>query len=86
MLSLSSFLALVGIRVLIASFDDDANDGFRSFNRYLPNNRPIYSWSCVMENNYWKTAEQMNGRLAMMGLFAAVINYGFTGWIVPGII
>ena len=39
-----------------------------------------------MENNYWKTAEQINGRLAMMGLFAAVINYGFTGWIVPGII
>ena len=39
-----------------------------------------------MENNYWKTAEQMNGRLAMMGLFAAVINYGFTGWIVPGIV
>jgi len=27
----------------------------------------------------------MNGRLAMMGLFAAVINYGFTGWIIPGI-
>ena len=34
--------------------------------------------------NYWKTAEQMNGRLAMMGLFAAVVNYGFTGWIIPG--
>ena len=32
------------------------------------------------------TAEQMNARLAMMGLFAAVINYGFTGWIVPGIL
>jgi len=28
----------------------------------------------------------MNGRLAMMGLFAAVINYGITGWIIPGII
>ena len=39
-----------------------------------------------MENNYWKIAEQMNGRLAMMGLFAAVINYGFTGWIIPGIV
>ena len=26
------------------------------------------------EVNYWKTAEQMNGRLAMMGFFAAVIN------------
>ena len=30
------------------------------------------------ETNYWKTAEQMNGRLAMMGFFAAVINYGIT--------
>ena len=38
------------------------------------------------ETNYWKTAEQMTGRLAMMGFFAAVINYGFTGWIVPGIV
>ena len=34
--------------------------------------------------NYLKTAEQMNGRLAMMGLFAAVVNYGFTGCIIPG--
>ena len=34
-----------------------------------------------MQGNYWKVAEQMNGRLAMMGLFAAVVNYGFTGWI-----
>ena len=38
------------------------------------------------ETNYWKTAEQMNGRLAMMGFFAAVINYGLTGWIIPGIV
>ncbi len=36
--------------------------------------------------SYFKTAEQMNGRLAMIGFFAAVINYGFTGWIVPGIV
>ena len=34
---------------------------------------------------YWKNAEQLNGRLAMMGFFAAVINYGFTGWVIPGI-
>ena len=27
-----------------------------------------------MQGNYWKVAEQMNGRLAMMGLFAAVSN------------
>ena len=38
------------------------------------------------QTNYWKTAEQMNGRLAMMGFFAAVINYGITGWIIPGIV
>ena len=38
------------------------------------------------EANYWKTAEQMNGRLAMIGFFAAVINYGITGWIIPGIV
>jgi len=39
-----------------------------------------------MENNFWKTAEIMNGRLAMMGLLAAVVNYGITGWFIPGIV
>ena len=40
----------------------------------------------VMENfNYWENAELTNGRLAMIGFFAAVVNYGFTGWIIPGI-
>ncbi len=35
-------------------------------------------------NNYWKNAELINGRLAMIGLVAATINYGFLGWIAPG--
>ena len=39
-----------------------------------------------METSYWKIAEQMNGRLAMMGLFEVFIHYGFTGWIVPRIL
>ena len=26
------------------------------------------------------------GRLAMIGFLAAVVNYGFTGWIIPGIV
>jgi len=39
-----------------------------------------------MNTNFWKTAELINGRLAMMGIFAAVVNYGFTGWIIPGIV
>ena len=31
-----------------------------------------------------RVAETLNGRLAMMGLLAAVVNYGFTGWVIPG--
>ena len=34
---------------------------------------------------YWKNAERTNGRLAMIGLFAAVFNYSVFGWIIPGI-
>jgi len=39
-----------------------------------------------MENNYWQLAEIINGRLAMIGLLAALVNYGFTGWIIPGFV
>ena len=35
---------------------------------------------------YWKHAEITNGRLAMIGFLALIINYGFFGWIVPGFI
>ena len=41
-----------------------------------------------MENskqNYWQNAERTNGRMAMMGLLALVVNYGLFGWIIPGI-
>ena len=34
--------------------------------------------------DYWKNAETTNGRLAMMGLFALLVNYGLFGWIIPG--
>ena len=34
---------------------------------------------------YWKIAEQLNGRLAMIGLFAAVHNYILFGAVMPGI-
>ncbi len=35
-------------------------------------------------DNYWENAELINGRLAMIGLVAATINYGFFGWVIPG--
>ena len=36
------------------------------------------------DQDYWKNAELLNGRLAMIGLVAAVINYSIFGWIIPG--
>ncbi len=31
--------------------------------------------------NYWFIAERTNGRLAMIGFMAVIINYGLFGWI-----
>ena len=30
---------------------------------------------------YWKYAEKVNGRLAMLGLIIGTVNYGLFGWI-----
>ena len=32
-------------------------------------------------NTYWFIAERTNGRLAMIGFMAVIINYTFFGWI-----
>ena len=37
------------------------------------------------KHSYWKYAEKVNGRLAMLGLVIATVNYGVFGWIAPGI-
>jgi len=37
-------------------------------------------------DKFWKNAEITNGRLAMIGFLALIINYGFFGWIIPGFI
>ena len=53
-------------------------------NKFAVNPQP---WIDEADKDYdhWKVAESTNGRLAMIGFFAAVVNYGFTGWIIPGI-
>ena len=37
------------------------------------------------DHDYWKNAELVNGRLAMIGFFAAVHNYILFGAVMPGI-
>ena len=39
----------------------------------------------VLDVNYWESAEQTNGRMAMIGFFAAVHNYILFGARIPGI-
>ena len=38
---------------------------------------PGFEWP----NSYWFIAERTNGRLAMIGFMAVIINYGLFGWI-----
>ena len=36
------------------------------------------------KHHYWKYAEKVNGRLAMLGLIIGTVNYGLFGSIAPG--
>tara|TARA_B100000161_G_scaffold201381_1_gene147066 strand:- start:70 stop:324 length:255 start_codon:yes stop_codon:yes gene_type:complete len=41
----------------------------------------IISKSFEWPNTYWFIAERTNGRLAMIGFMAVIINYSLFGWI-----
>ena len=41
------------------------------------NMKEIFEWP----NSYWFIAERTNGRLAMIGFMAVIINYSLFGWI-----
>ena len=51
---------------------------------YLIDKNPIKNKNYAVK--YWKNAEITNGRLAMIGFLALIMNYGFFGWIIPGFI
>ena len=40
-------------------------------------NTTKFEWT----NSYWFIAERTNGRLAMIGFMAVIINYSLFGWI-----
>jgi len=43
----------------------------------ISNIRGNFEWP----NSYWFIAERTNGRLAMIGFMAVIINYSLFGWI-----
>ena len=53
-----------------------------------PNSLSDRTYNKINESRkiYWKNAEMTNGRLAMIGFLALIVNYRFCGWIIPGFI
>jgi len=49
--------------------------------------KKIHYWNTTVgrKHPYWKYAELVNGRLAMLGLVIGTVNYGLFGWIAPGL-
>ena len=56
---------------------DNAPKGNPVSEDQISNLKEIFEWP----NSYWFIAERTNGRLAMIGFMAVIINYSLFGWI-----
>ena len=57
--------------------DQDNNSEESRLSRDQISNTNKFEWP----NTYWFIAERTNGRLAMIGFMAVIINYSLFGWI-----
>ena len=58
-------------------FDQDNTSKNNLFYEDQISNTSKFEWP----NSYWFIAERTNGRLAMIGFMAVIINYTLFGWI-----
>ena len=57
--------------------DQDNTPKKTSLSKNQKSNSTKFEWP----NSYWFIAERTNGRLAMIGFMAVIINYTLFGWI-----
>ena len=57
--------------------DQENSNKETPFSEYQKSDTPKFEWP----NSYWFIAERTNGRLAMIGFMAVIINYTLFGWI-----
>ena len=57
--------------------DNKEPEGTKVSEDQMSNIGEFFEWP----NSYWYIAERTNGRLAMIGFMAVIINYTLFGWI-----
>ena len=60
---------------------DVSNQGNTPEETTVLDNQVSYTSKFEWPNSYWFIAERTNGRLAMIGFMAVIINYTLFGWI-----